>query len=85
MLKIKGQSFQGCVYEDPLRSIIQTVWRCAANKLNIYPWKLDEPIWTIGLSLCVKWKCRRCPVEDLCDKVKGYRIVGGSLGWKMLL
>jgi len=81
-VKIKGQSFQGCVYENPLRGIIQAVWRRAANKMNVYPWKLDEPIWTIGSSLCSGWKCQRCPVEDLCDKVKGYRIAGGNLSWK---
>jgi len=81
-VKIKGQSFQGCVYEDPLRGIIQAVWRRAANELNIYQWKLDEPIWTIGSSLCAKWKCGRCPVEELCEKVKGYRIIGGNLTWK---
>jgi len=84
-VKIKGQSFQGCVYEDPLRGIIQAVWRRAASQLNIYPWKLDEPIWTIGSSLCPQWKCRRCPVEELCDKIKGYRIVGGNLTWKRSL
>lgn len=58
-----------------LSSIIQAVWRHAANQLNIYPWKLDEPIWTIGSSLCAKWKCGRCPVDDLCNKVKEF---GGS-------
>jgi endonuclease III len=77
-----SDSFQGCVHKNPLRSLIEEVWRNAAGRLNTPPWKLDEPIWTIGSRLCSKRLCDKCPVHDLCDKVKGIRFKGDVMIWE---
>jgi len=50
---------------EPVRSFIEEAWRSSAPRLNVAPWKLDEPIWTIGSKLCSSRKCGKCPVEDL--------------------
>lgn len=68
ILKLRSESFRGCVHEELLRGIIEEAWREAARTLDTFPWKLDEPIWTIGSKLCSKRKCTLCPVEHLCDK-----------------
>ncbi|MHA1973317.1 MAG: hypothetical protein ACTSW1_10000 [Candidatus Hodarchaeales archaeon] len=68
VLSLDEGTFRGCVHEEPLRSLIEDAWRDAARKLETYPWKLDEPIWTIGSKLCSKKKCGQCPVRQYCDK-----------------
>jgi len=82
VLKILSNTFEGCVHREPLRNLIQEAWRNAAKSINTYPWKLDEPIWTIGSKLCSKRKCGNCPVEDLCDNVKGTRFKGAIMIWE---
>lgn len=81
-LRILTEAFQGCVHSDPLRSLIQRVWRKAAKQVNTYPWKLDEPIWTIGSGLCSRRRCGLCPVNDLCSKIRGFQFKDGDLIWK---
>jgi len=83
-LRPLSDSFQGCVHKDPLRSLIEQTWRDAAKEIGTYPWKLDEPIWTIGSKLCAKRICHRCPVEDLCEKVKGIKLKGALMIWERL-
>jgi len=82
VLKILSESFEGCVHKDPLRSLIEDAWRNAAKKINIYPCKLDEPIWTVGSKLCSKRLCGDCPVKDSCDKVKGIRFKEAIMTWE---
>ncbi|MFX0206831.1 MAG: hypothetical protein ACFFDT_12665 [Candidatus Hodarchaeota archaeon] len=82
VLKLLSDSFRGCVHEEPLRGLIEEAWREAAYKLSTYPWKLDEPIWTIGSKLCSKRKCSLCPVESLCDKTKGIRFKNAIAHWE---
>ena len=82
VLKLLDGSFQGCVNEPPLRLLIEEAWRDAANKLDNPPWKLDEPIWTIGSKLCSKKLCSKCPVEGLCDKTKGIRFKDAVMIWE---
>ena len=67
VLRLVSESFEGCVHKNPLRGMIEEVWRKAAKKIDTHPWKLDEPMWTVGSKLCAKRVCRRCPVEQLCD------------------
>jgi len=81
-LRLITNKFQGCVNDDPLRSIIEEVWRRAAKAINTYPWKLDEPIWTIGSKLCVKRKCAQCPVESNCDKTSGITFRENTIIWE---
>jgi hypothetical protein len=73
VLKLLSGTFRGCVHEEPLRGLIEEAWREAAHELETYPWKLDEPIWTIGSKLCSMKKCNKCPVGSLCDKTRGTR------------
>ena len=82
VLKLLSERFEGCVHENPLRSLIEEAWRTAAEKNNTYPWKLDEPIWTIGSKLCSKRSCRKCPVEELCDKTNGIRFKDNIIIWE---
>lgn len=82
VLKLLSDRFEGCVHENPLRSLIEETWRTAARKANTYPWKLDEPMWTIGSKLCTARKCYFCPVEELCDKTKGVRFREGIAIWE---
>lgn len=82
VLKLLSESFRGCVHEDPLRGLIEGTWRDAAMELGTYPWKLDEPIWTIGSKLCSKRKCSQCPIESLCDKTKGIRFTNAIAFWE---
>jgi len=82
VLGILSNSFEGCVHKDPLRSLIEEAWRNAAKKIDTYPWKLDEPIWTVGSKLCSKRLCSNCPVEDLCGKVKGIKFKGAIMLWE---
>lgn len=82
VLKLTSDSFEGCVHKNPLRGLIEEVWRNAAKKIETYPWKLDEPIWTVGSKLCTKRICSNCPVEDLCDKAKGIRFKDAVMTWE---
>jgi len=71
VIKLRCGRFQGCVNDDPLKSLIEEIWREAAQEMGIAPWRLDEPIWTIGSKLCAKRRCSKCPVRSYCDKMKG--------------
>ena len=82
VLKLLSEQFTGCVHEDPIRSLTEEVWRNAAKKLGTPPWKLDEPIWTIGSKLCSQRKCTKCPVKDLCDKTKGITFKENTAIWR---
>jgi len=82
VLTLLSDQFVGCAQEKPLRDYIEEAWRNAAKKLGTAPWKLDEPIWTIGSKLCSGRKCGNCPVEDLCDRTKGVTFKENTLIWK---
>jgi endonuclease III len=82
VVKLLSELFQGCVHEPPLRGLIEEAWRNAAKKLNVPPWKLDEPIWTVGSKLCSGRKCGKCPVKDLCDKTKGIVFKENTAVWR---
>lgn len=82
VLRLLNEQFTGCVHEEPIRSLIEEGWRNAAIKLDIPPWKLDEPIWTIGSKLCSQRKCGKCPVEELCDKTKGITFKENTVIWR---
>ena len=82
VVKLLSEQFQGCVHEPPLRGLIEEAWKNAANKLDTAPWKLDEPIWTIGSKLCSRRNCGKCLVEDLCDKTKGITFKENTALWK---
>lgn len=82
VLKLQSEQFIGCPQENPLRSLIEEAWRNAAKTLGTAPWKLDEPIWTVGSRLCSERKCGPCPVQDLCDKTKGIIFKENTLIWR---
>lgn len=82
VLKLLTEQFVGCAQEQPLRGLIEEAWRNAAKTLGTAPWKLDEPIWTVGSKLCSERKCGQCPVEDLCDKTKGITFKENTVIWK---
>ena len=82
VVKLLSELFQGCVHEPPLRGLIEEAWRNAAKKLSVPPWKLDEPIWTVGSKLCSGRKCGRCPVKDLCNKTKGITFKENTAVWR---
>jgi len=82
VLKLLSEQFVGCAQEQPLRGLIEEAWRQAATTLGTAPWKLDEPIWTIGSKLCSKRKCGQCPVHDLCDKTKGIIFKENTVVWR---
>jgi hypothetical protein len=82
VLKLDSGKFQGCVNDDPFRSIIQRIWREAAKAINTSPWRLDEPMWNIGSKLCTYRKCKECPVDDLCDKTKGAAFKENIIVWE---
>jgi len=82
VLKLLSEEFIGCPQENPLRSLIEEAWRDAAKKFDVAPWKLDEPIWTIGSKLCRGRQCGKCPVEDLCDNTKGITFKENTVMWR---
>ncbi len=82
VLKLLSEQFVGCAQEKPLRAFIEEAWRHAAKTLGTAPWKLDEPIWTIGSKLCSKRKCGQCPVDDLCDKTKKIIFKENTVTWR---
>ena len=82
VLKLLSEQFIGCAQENPLRSLIEEAWRNAAKKFAVAPWKLDEPIWTIGSKLCSGRNCGKCPVKDLCDKTKEIRFKENTVIWR---
>jgi len=82
VLKLSSEQFIGCPQESPLRDLIEEAWRNAAKTLGTAPWKLDEPIWTVGSKLCSGRNCGKCPVEDLCDKTKGIIFKENIVVWR---
>jgi endonuclease III len=82
VLRLLSEQFVGCAQENPLRNLIEEAWRNAAKTLGTAPWKLDEPIWTVGSKLCSGRKCGECPVEDLCDKTEGIAFKENAVIWK---
>lgn len=84
VLQLLSNRFEGCVHENPLRGLIEEIWRTAAKNVGTYPWKLDEPIWTIGSKLCTARKCTICPVKELCNKTKGIRFKDGIALWEQI-
>jgi len=82
VLKLLSEQFVGCAQEEPLRSLIEEAWRDAAKKLDTAPWKLDEPIWTVGSKLCSGRKCGKCPVKELCDRTKGITFKENTVIWR---
>jgi endonuclease III len=82
VLRLLSEQFVGCAQDEPLRGLIEEAWRYAAKTLGTTPWKLDEPIWTVGSKLCSDRKCGQCPVEDLCDKTKGITFKENTVVWK---
>jgi endonuclease III len=82
VLKLLSEQFVGCAQDEPLRDLIEEAWRNAAKTLDTPPWKLDEPIWTVGSKLCSGRKCGQCPVENLCDKTKGITFKENTVIWK---
>ncbi len=81
VLKLLSDSFEGCVHKNPLRGLIEEAWRNSARKIGTSPWKLDEPIWTVGSKLCSKRQCSPCPVKDLCNKTKGVKFSNAIAIW----
>jgi endonuclease III len=81
VLKLMSEQFVGCAQDSPLRGLIEEAWRNAAKTLGTAPWKLDEPIWTVGSKLCSDRKCGQCSVEDLCDKTKGITFKENTVIW----
>ena len=82
VLQLLSKQFTGCVHEQPLRRLIEQAWRTPAKKLGSPPWKLDEPLWTIGSQLCSKRKCTQCPIKHLCNKTKGITFKEAVVTWK---
>ena len=82
VLKLLSDRFEGCVHENPLRGLIEEAWRTAARNNDTYPWKIDEPIWTIGSQLCSKRICGECPVKEHCDRTKGIRFRSNIIIWE---
>jgi endonuclease III len=82
VLKLLSEQFVGCAQEQPLRGLIEEAWRHAAKTLGTAPWKLDEPIWTVGSKLCSKRRCGSCPVKDLCGKTKRITFKENTVVWK---
>jgi endonuclease III len=82
VVKLMSEHFQGCVHEPPLRGLIEEVWRNAAKKLGTSPWKLDEPIWTVGSKLCSSRNCGKCPVKDLCGQTKRIVFKENTAVWR---
>ena len=80
-LYVKNGSLDGCIHEPPIQPAIEEVWRKAAKMLNIAPWKLDEPIWTIGSRLCSPRNCTPCPANNLCDRNFNAVIKENKLHW----
>jgi endonuclease III len=81
VLKLLSEQFVGCTQEQPLRGLIEEAWRHAAKTLGTAPWRLDEPIWTVGSKLCSGRKCGPCPVEDLCTRTKGITFKENTVVW----
>lgn len=82
VLKLLSEQFIGCAQDEPLRSLIEEAWRNAAKKLDTAPWKLDEPVWTVGSKLCSGRKCGKCPVKELCNNTKGITFKENTVLWR---
>ncbi len=82
VLQLISNQFVGCAQEEPLRGLIEEAWREAAKTLGTAPWKLDQPIWTLGSQLCSARKCSKCPVESMCNKSKGAIFKQNTIAWR---
>jgi len=80
--ELKSGTLSGCINEPPIQPGIEQVWRNAAKALDIAPWQIDEPMWTIGSNLCSDHHCQPCPVKDLCLKNFDAFISSNMLFWK---
>lgn len=83
VLRLLAEQFIGCAQDEPLRGLIEEAWRHAAQALGIAPWKLDEPIWTIGSKLCSGRKCTKCPIDNLCNHTRGVTFKENTVFWKV--
>ncbi|MEM0449153.1 MAG: hypothetical protein QW520_04960 [Methanomassiliicoccales archaeon] len=81
VLKLNSGEFKGSVNNNPLRNLIQEVWRKAAIAVGTEPWKLDEPIWNIGSKRCAVGKCNQCPIIHLCEKKRDVTFQGNRVIW----
>lgn len=81
-LQLKNGTLSGCIHEPPIQPCIEEVWRNAAKGLDIAPWEIDEPIWTIGSKLCSTRYCNLCPVQHLCARNFDASIKANRLFWK---
>jgi len=81
-LQLIEGTLAGFIQEPPIQPAIEEIWREVAKALDIAPWQLDEPIWTIGSKLCSPKNCNACPVQQLCAKNFDARIQGNSVYWK---
>ena len=81
-LQLMKGSLKGCIHDPPIQPAIENVWREAAKTLGIAPWRLDEPIWTIGSKLCARRDCSPCPVKDLCSRNLDATIKGNKIYWQ---
>jgi len=85
VLDMAGKHFAGFANEEPLKGIVEEVWRNAAKSLGIAPWKLHEPISLVESSLCGNRKCKQCPVEDHCEKKRqGITFRENVLFWRKM-
>jgi len=83
VLKLVSKHFVGCAHEEPLRELLEEVWRNAAKTLGSAPWKLHEPIRIIESTMCDHKKCKQCPVEDHCEKKKqGIATKENTIFWR---
>jgi hypothetical protein len=81
-LNLKSRVLSGCVNDPPIRTSIEQVWRDAAKAIDIAPWQIDEPMWTIGSNLCSAQNCHPCPVKEHCLRNFDASIRSNHLFWK---
>jgi endonuclease III len=81
-LKLLSKHFIGSVDEEPLKELIKETWRIAAKTLNTAPWRLYKPIWIIGSKLCDDKKCKKCPIANQCENVKGVVFKENIVFWR---
>lgn len=81
-LNLKSGILSGSVNEPPIQTSIEQVWREAAKAIDIAPWQIDEPMWTIGSNLCSSQNCHPCPVKEICLRNFDATISSNRLFWK---
>ncbi len=68
-LKLASKRFTGYLDEDPIKDLLESVWRNAVKGHgSSAPWMLHEPICLIESTLCSSRKCKQCPIESSCEK-----------------